>query len=92
MSLIADMPGRKFGKWLVIERAPPPAKPARQYAMWLCECECGHRAVVRGCDMRDGNSLGCTHCLPKMVRQAVIASRAARKARRQMLCSSAASQ
>lgn len=54
--------GNKYGKLLVIERAPKPeGRPKGAY--WLCKCDCGNCKVIRGADLRSGNvnSCGCLY-------------------------------
>ena len=54
--------GNKYGKLLVIKKAPRPEnRPKGTY--WLCKCDCGNYKVIRGADLRSGhvNSCGCLY-------------------------------
>jgi hypothetical protein len=53
-----DMVGKKYGKLTVIERAKNTSKIDRS-ACWLCSCECGNTAIVRGGALRLGRTLSC---------------------------------
>lgn len=48
--------GRKVGRLTVIERA---GKTEWNEVLWLCHCECGNRATVRGKSLRAGKTLSC---------------------------------
>lgn len=52
------MPGKKFGKWLVLSRVKH--KPDHWY--YLCRCECGAEAIKNGGDLRRGGSTQCLKC------------------------------
>jgi len=54
--------GNKYGKLLVIEKAPRPENRPKG-AYWLCKCNCGNYKVIRGADLRSGhvNSCGCLY-------------------------------
>ena len=54
------MTGNVFGRLTVIERVE---NKKSKKAMWLCECSCGNKKVVRGSDLRNGHtqSCGCLH-------------------------------
>lgn len=56
-----DMAGKTIDKWYVVEFAD--VIDGRAY--WLCECQCGHMAVVRGDNLRRGCSSGCKACSRK---------------------------
>jgi hypothetical protein len=49
------MLGLTFGRLTVVERA----ENYRRLAQWLCECECGGSAVVRGSSLRSGQTRSC---------------------------------
>lgn len=51
-----DLTGQKFGRWSVVERAGSRKQGGHN---WLCECECGGRAVVFGGNLRSGTSTNC---------------------------------
>lgn len=49
------MTGRKYGKLTVLKRADR----LNGRIAWLCKCECGNENVVRGDDLRTGNTKTC---------------------------------
>ena len=51
--------GQKFGRWTVIERAGCQQYANRTEPLWLCVCECGTEALVRGANLRNGKSRSC---------------------------------
>ena len=57
---LKDITGQTFGRLKVIEIAP---KPWKNDAEWLCQCECGNVARVRGAYLRSGHTKSCGHCL-----------------------------
>lgn len=51
-----DETGNRYGRLVVIERAGSvPNGPAR----WLCKCDCGKEATVKGSDLRRGSTRSC---------------------------------
>lgn len=63
-SKIQNLIGRRFGKLVVISRAPDHIIPTsgNRDIMWNCVCDCGNHCVVRGTNLRSGDarSCGCT--------------------------------
>jgi hypothetical protein len=55
-SPIIDMIGLKFGKLTVIGRSTVRKKGG---ASWVCKCDCGKEAIVRGDSLRSGNTTSC---------------------------------
>ena len=53
--------GEKFGRWTVIN---PLVRTDFRY-MAKCECECGTISLIRHSNLRNGRSMGCTHCQKK---------------------------
>ena len=55
-----DMTGRVIGRLLVIEEC---GRDAHGKALWRCRCECGNEVIVRGDNLRSGDttSCGCYH-------------------------------
>lgn len=53
---LIDETGNRFGKLLVLKRAES-GKDGR--ARWLCRCDCGNEAIVRGNNLRRGNTQSC---------------------------------
>jgi len=54
VSAVIDMAGKRFGKLLVLDRAPVAGK-----AHWQCVCDCGARTVVAGPNLRFGHTKSC---------------------------------
>lgn len=50
-----DMTGMRFGRWVVIGRAPNMGSAAA----WICRCDCGTEAVRRGDGLRRGSTTSC---------------------------------
>ena len=59
MAKIIDLTNERFGKLVVIKRAPNKNKRT----MWLCKCDCGNEVEVRSDQLRGGitKSCGCLH-------------------------------
>lgn len=56
MVAVKDERGNRYGRLLVIERV---GSDPRHQATWLCECDCGKEAIVRGVVLRDGRTKSC---------------------------------
>ena len=62
MRKIVDMTGRVIGRLLVIEEC---GRNARGEVLWRCRClgktgdDCGNEVIVRGSDLRNGNTTSC---------------------------------
>lgn len=56
--------GNSYGRLTVIDYAGKKRNGNSHVATWLCSCECGTTVVVRGSDLRKGNTLSCG-CLHK---------------------------
>jgi hypothetical protein len=56
-SCINDLPGKRFGKWTIIERD----ERAERSGYWIAECDCGFRSSVRQDHLiyRRSRSCGC---------------------------------
>jgi len=59
VSKLIDMTGRTCGKLTIIERKR--CHDHRTGAMWLCQCVCGRKSIVRGDDLRTGRTKSCHH-------------------------------
>lgn len=59
MAKIIDLTNQRFGKLVVIKRAPNKNKRT----MWLCKCDCGNEIEIRSDQLRGGitKSCGCLH-------------------------------
>lgn len=51
------MAGRRFGRLLVVERAP--SEPHRRGARWACHCDCGQTSIVATRELRTGDTKSC---------------------------------
>lgn len=61
VSPLQDLCGRRFGRWVVQERAVPvTAKHSRTY--WRCVCDCGAEHIVQGLTLTTGRSEKCRAC------------------------------
>ena len=64
-SRFEDLTGRKFGRLTVIERAEDHIQPnGKHQIQWLCKCDCGSEVIVRGSNLKNGNTKSCG-CLQK---------------------------
>ena len=52
-----DITGQKFGRLTVIKRIYPNTK--FRLINWLCKCDCGKEKIVKGTDLRSGNTKSC---------------------------------
>lgn len=50
-----DLSGRKFGKWMVIERDIS----SKEKVSWMCECECGNKKSLIPSVLKNGHSKSC---------------------------------
>lgn len=50
-----DLTGQKFGKLTVLG----PAENIGDRTAWLCQCDCGRRAVIKTCHLRSGHTSSC---------------------------------
>jgi hypothetical protein len=56
---VVDLTGRTFEKWTVLSRA---ANDSKCHAVWLCECECGNTALIKGYTLTSSRSTRCKKC------------------------------
>jgi len=56
MGKLIDEVGNKYSRLTVIERS---GSNKRGEAVWLCECECGKKVIVRGANLRNGHTKSC---------------------------------
>lgn len=52
---LVDLNGQRFGKLIVLFRAPDKNKQV----MWDCVCDCGNTSIVRGTHLRKGLTVSC---------------------------------
>lgn len=59
MTTFIDLTGKRFGRWVVLEKA----ESDKNNAMWLCKCDCGNIKIVYGGNIKNGksSSCGCFH-------------------------------
>lgn len=55
MAKFQDLSGRRFGRWVVVDRAEN--RSGRSH--WNCVCECGATASVASCSLTLGKSVSC---------------------------------
>jgi len=55
MGRIADMVGKQFGKLTVLNMYDK----YKVYYRYLCKCQCGKEAIVRGTSLRSGSTKSC---------------------------------
>lgn len=55
MSQLIDMRGRRFGRLIVLERAPN----VGERTMWKCICDCGNEKIVDSHSLRLGHTKSC---------------------------------
>lgn len=56
---LIDLTGRTFGRLKVIKRVTGDGGYSQPRPRWLCECECGNKAVVLGANLRSGMTRSC---------------------------------
>ena len=54
-----DLTGQRFYRYLVLE--PAEHQPG-EATLWRCRCDCGRTSIVRGSNLRSGNSKSCGEC------------------------------
>ena len=61
MRALVDLTGKRFGRWLVLERAATCVATQRAHGQsrWLCRCDCGTSSVVDVGRLRCGRSKSC---------------------------------
>lgn len=61
MSTVKDLTGQRFGRLVVIERAGSYIAPKRNqsHSLWLCSCDCGNTATIRGGQLKNGHTRSC---------------------------------
>lgn len=55
MGKMIDLTGQRFGRLQVIQRA----ENIHNEAAWLCKCDCGQEATIRGYSLRSGATKSC---------------------------------
>ena len=68
---IKGMVGRRFGKLTVVSRGPDElTKDGRRHIRWICKCDCGRMALMRGTSLRSGHTISCGCARVKGIEQA----------------------
>ena len=55
MPALKDLTSQRFGRWLVLSRAPT----VKEIVHWFCRCDCGIERVVRSASLVSGASTSC---------------------------------
>lgn len=55
MGKAVDLVGRRFGRLVVVEKAPT----VRTNSRWHCQCDCGERTVVMWQSLKSGSTKSC---------------------------------
>ena len=63
MSLAKDITEMRFGRLVAIK---PAGKANDRVLLWLCKCDCGNEHIVRGKELRNGDTKSCG-CLNKEI-------------------------
>lgn len=59
MRTAEDLTGLRFGKLIVIRRAPNQVFPSGQIAKWVCICDCGNECIVGRPGLKNGRTTSC---------------------------------
>ena len=62
-----DLTGKKFGKWIVLEKAERPISNSPSKPLyWKCKCECGNERIIPAHNLRckRTTNCGCENILP----------------------------
>lgn len=51
--------GQKYGRLLVLERTESKREGNKVLSMWICQCDCGNKAVVAGYRLKGGQTHSC---------------------------------
>lgn len=57
---VIDLTGQRFGKLVVVGRAPTPTGGTSRHAFWYCNCDCGKSNLIKdGANLKTGKILSC---------------------------------
>lgn len=59
MHKVIDLTGRRFGRWLVLERSANVKYRKSHKTMWQCQCDCGVVKIVSACTLSGGVTKSC---------------------------------
>lgn len=71
MSAIKDLTGLRFGKLTVIQRDEDLYENDKKFIMWKCKCDCGNTVVLKGKNLKKGNTNSCG-CLRSIVKKSIM--------------------
>ena len=60
---VIDITGERFGH--LIAKYPYSIRDKLGRVHWVCKCDCGSTILVRGDNLRRGNTKQCSNCNPK---------------------------
>jgi hypothetical protein len=60
MTALVDLTGQRFGRWVVLRRAPS-TKAGK--AMWWCRCDCGTERAVHAFSLKAATTRSCGLCV-----------------------------
>jgi len=59
-SVLDDLTGRRFGRLVVLARAPTAVSPkGKKITRWLCRCDCGAEPIKRAMHLKTGHTTSC---------------------------------
>lgn len=58
-SNLIDLTGQRFGRLVVLERAPAPEHTKRNSPYWKCQCDCGNIHLAESSNLRRGYVCSC---------------------------------
>lgn len=60
MARLDDLTGQRFGRLVVIDRAPDHVTAGGEKSVaWSCLCDCGVKKIVRSNELRNGKTISC---------------------------------
>lgn len=60
MAKLEDLTGHRYGRLVVVERAPSRVTPnGTVQTMWKCKCDCGNEIIARANGLKTGNTQSC---------------------------------
>lgn len=68
MSYLVDLTGRRFGRWIVLNRTTN-CSDRDHHTRWNCKCDCGTHRMVIGTSLSNGQSRSCGCALFMPARQ-----------------------
>lgn len=59
MQRVKDLTGQRFGRWTVLELAERRRSGKTMTLYWKCRCDCGTVKIIRGGNLKTGNTKSC---------------------------------